>query len=343
MGEGAKRVRTGTDMVRLVYYRRLIRAECYHGGVGAIRNFMGDKKPILNSPTPDPRGILRPKSVFWQGPQGREISLTLFVAGIMLGVTMKIPSLLYLTAVASVFVFALGSEARTWTRAADQKTIEGDFVKAEGDKVTISMKGKNVTLPISALTKEDQDFITAQMDGGGGKKEDGKKEEAKAGSKEMPAGPTEVVLSGAHLCCSKCEKKMEEAVARYDDIKLEFNKDAGTVTFKGETGQAVEDALFKVYDAGFYGTTDHERLQMKKPGGSKTEYEALDVTGIHVCCGKCEKAVKSALKNVPGIEEDTVEKEKSSFKVSGKKITIADLNKALNDVGLNAKSILPPK
>jgi copper chaperone CopZ len=261
---------------------------------------------------------------------------------------MKIPSLLYWMTVASVFVFALGSEARTWTRAADQKTIEGDFVKADGDKVTINMKGKDVTLPVSALIKEDQDFITAQMEGGGaskedGKKEDGKKEEAKAGSKEMPTGPTKVVLSGVHLCCSKCEKKMEEAVARYDDIKLEFDQDAGTVTFKGETGQAVEDALFKVNEAGFYGTTDHERLKMKKAGGSTKEYEALDVTGIHICCGKCEKAVKAALKEVPGIEEDTMEKGKSSFKVSGKKITIADLNKALNGVGLNARSILEPK
>lgn len=256
---------------------------------------------------------------------------------------MKIPSLLYLTTIVSVFVLASGSEARTWTRAADQKTIEGDFVKADGDKVTINMKGKEVALPISALTKEDQDFITAQMDGGGAKKEDGKTEEAKAGSKEMPQGPTEVVLSGVHLCCSKCEKKMEEAVARYDDIKLVFDKDAETVTFKGETGQAVEDALFKVHEAGFYGTTDHERLKMKKPGGSTKEYEELNVTGIHVCCGKCEKAIKSALKEVPGIEDDTLEKGKSSFKVSGKKITIADLNKALNGVGLNARSIVEPK
>ena len=216
-------------------------------------------------------------------------------------------------------------------------------MKTEGDKVTISMNGKDVSLPISALTKEDQEFITAQMDGKGEKKEDGKKGEVKEGAKEMPAEPTVVVLSGAHLCCSKCEKSIEEAVARYDDIKLEIDKDAGTVTFKGETGQAVEDALFKVYEAGFYGTTDHERLKMKKPGGSTKEYEALDVTGMHICCGKCEKVVKSALKQIPGIEEDTVEKGKSSFKVSGKKITIADLNKALNEAGLNARTILEPK
>ncbi len=256
---------------------------------------------------------------------------------------MKNPSLLLLTTLAAVFVFAAGSEARTWTRASDQKTIEGDFVKAGDGKVTINKGGRTVTFPVSTLIQGDQDFIAARMDGGEAKKEEGEKTETKtetkAGSKELPEGPTEVVLTGAHLCCSKCVKKVEKAVSRYDDIELEFDKDAETVTFKGETGQAVEDALFKVHEAGFYGTTDHELLQMKKPGGSTKEYETLDVAGVHICCGKCEKAIKNALKEIPGIEEHTVEKGESSFKVSGEKISIADLNKALNKAGLNARSV----
>ncbi len=253
---------------------------------------------------------------------------------------MKIPVLLYLTTIASFFVFALNGEARTWTRAKDNKKIEADFVKVEGDKVTINRGGKDMTLAVSIFSKEDQDFITAQ-----GKKsgEAGKGATAglKGDPKVLPKGPTSVVLSGAHLCCSKCGKRMEKALERYDDIKLTFDKDAGTVTFAGDSGQAVEDALFKVHDAGFYGTTDHARLKMKKPGGSKKEYEAVDVRGIHLCCGKCEKAFKKALKSVKGVDEHTLEKGKSSFKVTGK-FTIAELAKAFADEGLSA-TISPPR
>ena len=260
---------------------------------------------------------------------------------------MKIPVLLYLTTVACIFVFAVSGEARTWTRAADKKTLEGEFVKVEGDKVVISMGGKNVPIPIKLLTKEDQEFITAQTmgeDKGDGKKEvakKGEKKEEKKAPAEMPKGPTEVVLGGVHLCCSKCEKRMEKALERYDDIKLEFDKDEGTVTFKGESGQAVEDALFKVHDAGFYGTTNHERLKMKKLGGSTKELEEVDVRSLHNCCGKCEKAIKNALKTVAGIDEHTLDKGKTSINIKGK-FTIAEITKAFGDAGMSA-TITPPR
>lgn len=254
---------------------------------------------------------------------------------------MKIPALLYLMTITSVFVFALNGEARTWTRAADKKKIEAEFVKAEGDKVTIKMRGKEMTLAVSVFSKEDQDFIAAQEKKAGG---DGKGSTAglKGDPKVMPKEPTSVVLSGVHLCCSKCEKRMEKALERYDDIKLSFDKDAGTVTFNGDSGQAVEDALFKVHDAGFYGTTDHARLKMKKLGGSKKEVPEVEVSGIHNCCGKCEKAIKKALKEVKGLDEHTLAKGKSSFKITGK-VTIADITKALGDVGLSAIRITEPR
>lgn len=254
---------------------------------------------------------------------------------------MRIPRLFYLATFASLLVFAANGEARTWTRAKDNKKIEADFVRVEGDKVTISMKGKEMTLASSVFSKADQEFIADQ-----GKKGAAAAKLSTAGlngdSKVMPKGATSVILSGAHVCCSKCQKRIEKAVERYDDIKLVFDKGAGTVTFNGESGQAVEDALFKVHEAGFYGSTDHARLKMKKPGGSKKEVEELSVSGMHVCCGKCEKAIKSAFKDVKGIESHTMEKGKSTFAVKGE-ISAAEINKALNGVGLNARVVIEPK
>jgi len=247
---------------------------------------------------------------------------------------MKIPVLLNLATAASLLVFSVSGEARTWTQAASKKTIEADFVKVVDGKVTINMKGREMTIPVTSLIKEDQDFIKTQ-----GAAKDGA---AKAGSKEMPKGPTSVVLTGAHVCCSKCEKGMEKAIERYDDIKLVFDKDAGTVTFNGESGQSVEDALFKIHDAGYYGSTDHARLKMKKLGGSTKEMEEADVSGLHNCCGKCEKAIKNALKTVKGIDEHTLDKGKTSFKITGK-FTIAEVMKALGDAGMAATIRAPRK
>ena len=81
---------------------------------------------------------------------------------------------------------------------------------------------------------------------------------------------------------------------------------------------------------------------MKKLGGSKKEVPEVEVSGIHNCCGSCTKALKKALKEVKGLDEDTLEKGKSSFKLTGK-LTIADITKALGDVGLSAKRIMEPK
>jgi len=144
-----------------------------------------------------------------------------------------------------------------------------------------------------------------------------------------------------HLCCSSCEKGMNKAIERYDDVKLEFDRKEGKVVFKGDTGQAVEDALFRIHDAGYYGTTDHARLKMKKLGGSTKEVEEVSVSALHNCCGKCEKAIKGALKTVKGIDEHTLTKGKGSFSITGK-FTIAELNKAFGDAGLSA-TIRPPR
>jgi len=72
---------------------------------------------------------------------------------------MKIPVVLFLTTITSVFVLALNADARTWTREKDGKKIEADYVKSEGDQVTIKMKGKDMTLAVSVFSKEDQEFI----------------------------------------------------------------------------------------------------------------------------------------------------------------------------------------
>ena len=62
-----------------------------------------------------------------------------------------------------LFVFAVSqssSLARTFTNASGA-SIEAEVVEIVGDKVVLSMKGKNYPVPIASLSKEDQDFLKA--------------------------------------------------------------------------------------------------------------------------------------------------------------------------------------
>ena len=55
------------------------------------------------------------------------------------------------------------------------------------------------------------------------------------------------------------------------------------------------------------------------------------VEGVHLCCGKCVKAVNAAVSKVAGVTGNTASKDASSFEVTGDfspKDVFAELNKA---------------
>ena len=57
-------------------------------------------------------------------------------------------------------------EARIWTDAATNRTLEGDFMEVDGDKVVIKRdNGKTIRVAIERLIEMDKDFIKAQLAG----------------------------------------------------------------------------------------------------------------------------------------------------------------------------------
>lgn len=57
-------------------------------------------------------------------------------------------------------------EARTWTDAATSRTLEGDFMEVDGNKVVIKRdNGNTVRVAIDRLIEADRDFIKAQLAG----------------------------------------------------------------------------------------------------------------------------------------------------------------------------------
>jgi hypothetical protein len=63
-----------------------------------------------------------------------------------------------------MMILAESSSAKTWTDI-QERTIEAEFVSADSANVTLRLKGgKEVTLELSRLSKEDQEFVRAQSE-----------------------------------------------------------------------------------------------------------------------------------------------------------------------------------
>ena len=72
---------------------------------------------------------------------------------------------LLITLVTSLSFFALPSiEARTWTQAATNRTIDAEMVKVDRDNVVLRLKnGSTVPVAINSLSQADQEFIKQSM------------------------------------------------------------------------------------------------------------------------------------------------------------------------------------
>jgi len=62
----------------------------------------------------------------------------------------------------------------------------------------------------------------------------------------------------------------------------------------------------------------------------------LKIEGVHLCCGKCVKAVDKAVKSVPGVKEQTATKGAKSFEVTGD-FNDQEVFTALQKEGLSGK------
>lgn len=65
--------------------------------------------------------------------------------------------------------FLLGAltalHARTWTEAGSGRTLDGEFVKMQGDAVVVRVaNGSTVQLPLARLSEADQAFVKAQAE-----------------------------------------------------------------------------------------------------------------------------------------------------------------------------------
>ena len=146
-------------------------------------------------------------------------------------------------------------------------------------------------------------------------------------------------LSNVHLCCGSCVKGVAAATAKVAGAKLACDKDAGTVAITAADNATVQQAVDALVGAGYFGTSSNPEIKVASHTGvADGAVKSLTVTGVHLCCGKCVKAVSDALKSVPGVRGNTAEKGSETFVVTGDDFSAKAVFAALEKAGLAGKA-----
>ena len=134
----------------------------------------------------------------------------------------------------------------------------------------------------------------------------------------IAAAESTVKLSNVHLCCKGCVTGVEKAVKKVSGVSMTADADAETVTLTAPDTATAQKAVDAMVDAGYFAKSEDPTVKVRDNSGAKDgKVSTLTVTDVHLCCGKCVKAVTAALGEVKGVTANTAEKNAKSFEVKG--------------------------
>lgn len=150
-----------------------------------------------------------------------------------------------------------------------------------------------------------------------------------------------VTVKGVHLCCGQCVKAVGKALSGVDGVSgAACDRDARTVSFQAASKKAAKHGVKALAKAGFHGTAKHgdKKIALPKSGAKKGQTaDSVTVSGLHICCGQCVKAIGKALNSVDGVEDAACDRESRSCTAKGSDIKVLAVVRALNKAGFHGK------
>jgi copper chaperone CopZ len=148
---------------------------------------------------------------------------------------------------------------------------------------------------------------------------------------------TKVEISNVHLCCAGCVKAVGSALKGVEGITGACDQKAKTVTITAPDDATAQKGIEALAAAGYHGRLDTKAVHFPRDSGAtRGKVSSLTVTGIHNCCGACCKAIKAAVKKVPGVTGDTAKPKSNTFEVTGD-YEATELIRALHAAGFHVK------
>ncbi len=160
---------------------------------------------------------------------------------------------------------------------------------------------------------------------------------ALAATLSVQAADVSVKISDVHLCCQSCVKGVEKAVGGVAGATVAVDQDAETVTLTAADNTTVQKAADALVAAGYFGKSSDASVKLDASTGAKGEkVQSLKIKSVHLCCGKCVKAVNEALATVAGVKANTAAKGVTTFEVTGD-FNDQEVFTALQKIGLTGK------
>jgi periplasmic mercuric ion binding protein len=138
-------------------------------------------------------------------------------------------------------------------------------------------------------------------------------------SLSVQAADTTATLTDVHICCQSCVKGVAKAVADVKGLTAKADQEAGSITLTGPDTATVQKGTDALVAAGFFGKSSNAAIKVSAATGAKNQtVESIKIENLHLCCGKCVKAVNEVLATVPGVTGNTAATGAKSFEVTGK-------------------------
>lgn len=148
---------------------------------------------------------------------------------------------------------------------------------------------------------------------------------------------TTLTMTGVHNCCGSCAKGITKAGSIGEGVTIDVPDKSTTVTITSKKKGDAMKAAEAIIAAGYYGKIEGgepSKTASKPAAAAKPEAKMTKATvsGVHLCCKKCEVAAANAVKTVPGITKSDIVAKATSFTVEGE-FTKSELASALNAAG----------
>ncbi len=145
---------------------------------------------------------------------------------------------------------------------------------------------------------------------------------------------TTIKMTGLHNCCGSCAKGIIKAGTSVGkDVTVDLPEKSGTATITTKKKTDAKKAVEAIIAAGYFGKVEGEEPESKSTAAKpEAKLTKATVSGVHLCCKKCETAAANAVKTVSGITKHDIVAKATSFTVEGE-FTKSELTTALNAAG----------
>src|SRR5580693_8221805 len=130
------------------------------------------------------------------------------------------------------------------------------------------------------------------------------------------AADVTVKITDVHLCCKSCVTIAQKAAGHVTGLTADVDQDGDTITLTGPDTATVQKGADALVAAGLFGKSSDSSIKIDaETGATGKKVQTLKVTGVHLCCPKCVKAVNEALSGVSGVSGNTATKGAKTFEV----------------------------